>query len=69
MQLAPGDNVIAVTERDPFGNVRGKRLIHVTAPGELAVVRIDVPANNVDAEGTSLISVRVALEDAKGLPV
>ncbi|CAN5579694.1 hypothetical protein BH09PSE5_BH09PSE5_20640 [soil metagenome] len=69
MQLAPGDNVIAVTERDPFGNVRGKRLIHVTAPGELAVVRIDVPANNVDADGTSLISVRVTLEDAKGLPV
>ncbi len=67
--LRAGRNVVEVEQRDQFGNPRGKRAITVVAPGPLARIRVELPKNQVAADGRTPAIVRVHLEDAQGVPV
>ncbi|TWI69724.1 putative repeat protein (TIGR01451 family) [Pseudoduganella lurida] len=67
--LVAGRNVLEVEQRDQFGNARGTRRIAVVAPGPLARIRLELPKNSVAADGRTLATVRVHLEDASGVPV
>jgi len=67
--LKAGKNVLEVSQRDQFGNPRGSRRIEVMAPGALARIRLELDKTTIAADGKSLATVRVRLEDANGLPV
>ena len=68
VDLAAGDNLLELVASDPFGNVRARVAIHVRAPGRLAKLVVDAPAD-AKADGHSSIQVRVRLLDANDVPV
>ena len=63
-----GKNVLRVRAVDQFGNERGSAEITVLAPGPLARILIEAPAEAV-ADAATAISVKVLLRDADGLPI
>jgi len=65
----PGKNVLAVTQRDAFGNARGTQQLTVLAPGKLARVVLEMDKASIAADGRSLAGLRVRLEDGAGVPV
>lgn len=67
--LRPGENVLEVAQVDSFGNPRGSRAIKVTAPGKLAKIRFELDKPAVAADGKTMATLRVQLEDANGVPV
>ena len=68
VDLQPGRNTLQVQAVDGFGNVRGSAQVTVLAPGPLATIRIDAPAQPV-ADAATPVTVTIALRDAEGLPV
>lgn len=64
----PGLNALKVQEIDGFGNNRGNAEIHLTAPGALAKIALDVP-ETAKADERTPVSVRIRLLDAQGVPV
>ena len=68
VDLASGDNRLELVVQDDFGNVRERVAIRVRAPGRLARLVIDAPAE-AKADGRSSIKVRVRLLDANDVPV
>ena len=68
VDLAAGDNGLELVATDPFGNVRARAAIRVRAPGRLAKLVIDAPAE-AKADGRSSIKARVRLLDANDVPV
>jgi uncharacterized repeat protein (TIGR01451 family) len=67
--LRPGANTLEVTQVDSFGNPRGARSIKVVAPGKLARIRMELDKPGVPADGKSLATIHVRLEDADGVAV
>ncbi len=67
--LASGPNTLTLIQRDPFGNPRGEKTITVTAPDKLGAINILVPKDGATADGRTLASITVQLEDLEGLPV
>ena len=67
--LPAGDHELALVAKDGFGNVRGRNVITVRAPGELARIVFDRPATGAPADGTTTVPLRVHLADARGVPV
>ncbi|MDR3454541.1 MAG: hypothetical protein P4L96_17370 [Rhodoferax sp.] len=68
VNLKPGDNVLDLAALDSFGNPRGTARIHLIAPGKLAQIRIDTPAQ-ANADGQTPVDVTVHLLDEHGVPV
>lgn len=68
VELQPGRNVLRVQVTDGFGNVRGRAEVVVLAPGPLARIELDAPAQAV-ADATTGVPVHIRLRDANGLPV
>jgi uncharacterized repeat protein (TIGR01451 family) len=68
VDLSAGRNTLRVRALDDFGNVRGSAEITVRAPGALAGIIIEAPAQAV-ADGATAVSIKVLLRDADGLPV
>jgi uncharacterized repeat protein (TIGR01451 family) len=69
VEMAEGENVIVVSQRDGFGNERGRREVRVRAPGRLAKLEVAGPVAGGIADGRSFAAVKIRLLDAKGLPV
>jgi uncharacterized repeat protein (TIGR01451 family) len=68
VNLQPGDNLLTLSMVDAFGNNRGSRQIHLTAPGPLAKIVIDAPQRS-SADTQTPIDIVVKLEDSQGIPV
>ncbi|HCD53014.1 MAG TPA: hypothetical protein DEQ34_11235, partial [Balneolaceae bacterium] len=69
VSLQPGTNSIRLVETDPFGNIRGEKVIQVHTPGKLATLDMTVPRNNVSADGVSTAIVRIELLDENGINI
>lgn len=67
--LPAGDHELALVARDSFGNVRGRSVITVRAPGDLAKIAIELPAAATPADGQSVALLKITLTDARGVPV
>ncbi|WP_288378784.1 SdrD B-like domain-containing protein, partial [uncultured Massilia sp.] len=67
--LNPGRNRLALRQFDSFGNPRGASTLEVIAPGEAKTVRLELDKATQAADGRSLTTVRVHIEDANGVPV
>ncbi|MDQ2823205.1 MAG: hypothetical protein M3Y65_22955 [Pseudomonadota bacterium] len=67
--LQPGVNVLEVAQVDSFGNPRGSRSVKVVVPGKLAKIHLTLDKPGVSADGKSLASLHVRLEDADGVAV
>lgn len=65
----PGENRLELVQADPFGNPRGSAAISVIAPDALAKMDVQVPAEDIGADGQTPVTVRVRLTDDKGVPV
>jgi uncharacterized repeat protein (TIGR01451 family) len=68
VNLQPGDNLLTLSMVDAFGNTRGSRQIHLTAPGPLAKIVVDAPERSSADEQTP-VDILVKLEDSQGIPV
>jgi uncharacterized repeat protein (TIGR01451 family) len=66
--LQSGNNELTLQVADSFGNVRATERIHVIAPGDLAELKVTVPAT-ANADSDVPVQVTVALLDAHGVPV
>lgn len=69
IDLNAGENVIVLTQRDQFGNVRGTQTIKVRAPGKLSRVALDLPKGESFADGRTAARIVVRLLDGKDVPV
>jgi len=67
--LRPGPNALLLVQRDSFGNERGRAMLRVTAPGDLARLRLVTDRGEAPADGASEVAVRVFLEDKDGAAV
>ncbi len=67
VDLKPGPNTLTLEAVDPFGNVRARESITVTAPGALAKLAI-APVGATESAGRP-VQVKVSLQDAAGVPV
>jgi len=68
VDLAAGENTLLLVQRDAFGNERGRQSLRVVAPGSLARIVLELPAEAV-ADGRTATKVTVKLSDAQGVPV
>lgn len=68
VDLAPGENQLQLSVTDPFGNVRGKTVITVQAPGDLAELEW-VDPGTVTADGHTPVNLAIRLLDSNGLAV
>ncbi len=64
-----GENTLSLKQYDPFGNQRGEQTVRVTAPGDLATIRLRLPAQDVYAETDVNAAIEITIVDAQGLPV
>lgn len=64
-----GINELELRVEDPFGNIRGKHLIKVTAPATLARMTLIRTIDNVPADGNTPARLTLKLEDENGVPV
>lgn len=69
VNLEPGNNVIEVTQVDPFGNDRGTEKIEVVAPSKLGKLKIETAKNTYAADGKTPVKVAVRLTDSNNVPV
>lgn len=69
VELSPGPNTLEVTQRDAFGNVRGRQAITLIAPDKLGHLKITVDQARPIADGRTPVDITVRLEDAHGVPV
>jgi uncharacterized repeat protein (TIGR01451 family) len=69
VDLKPGENTLEISQIDGFGNARPGEKISVIAPGQLARLELTVPPQAVPADGKSVMKIRLALNDAQGVPV
>ena len=67
--LHPGANALQVAQVDSFGNPRGTRTVKVIVPGKLAKIRLEHDKSTVPADGNSIATVHVHLEDENGVAV
>lgn len=67
LDLQPGTNRIELIARDPFGNVRGREAVNVTAPGPAAGLRLYAPREAV-ADPSQPVPVIIQTVDAEGRP-
>ncbi len=63
--MRPGANTLALTIRDPFGNIRAEETITIEAPGKPAGIRVVAPAEAL-ADPSRPVGVQVELVDADG---
>lgn len=66
--LRPGENRLEVESVDSFGNVRGRAVLTLLAPAELARLRIERP-ETVPADPLKPFRLKLSLLDASGVPV
>ena len=69
INLKPGSNILEVIQHDPFGNERGRQSITVITPDKLGALRIKRPAERLEADGVTLVDIKVQLVDDQGVPV
>jgi uncharacterized repeat protein (TIGR01451 family) len=69
VNLQPGNNIIQVTQVDPYGNDRGTEKIEVVAPSKLGKLRIVTSGKTYSADGKTPVKVTVRLTDANDVPV
>ena len=69
VNFQPGENLLELVQKDPFGNVRGTRKLTLIAPDRLGRIRILLPKDLPAADGRTPVTVGVELVDAKGVPV
>ncbi len=69
INLKAGENTIVLKQFDSLGNPRGVRVIHVSAPDNLANISIEPNQKVVEANGSNEILLKVKLLDKNGLPV
>lgn len=67
LDLEPGENLFELVARDPFGNVRGRETVRVTAPGPAAGLRLYAP-KEARADPASPVPVIIQTVDADGRP-
>ena len=67
LDLEPGENLFELIGRDPFGNVRGRESVTVTAPGPAAGLRLYAP-KEARADPASPVPVIIQTVDADGRP-
>lgn len=72
--MQPGENEIAVTQTDAFGNQRGESKIKLRAPGDLAQIKIEFGERirlngGAVANGKTPVAMTVKMLDAHGTPV
>lgn len=64
-----GQNELELRLEDPFGNVRERRAIRVTAPATLARMKLQVEQGDIAADGHTPARLLLKLEDENGVPV
>ena len=69
INLAAGQNRIALKQFDGLGNVRGTRVLNVIAPDNLASLSVSSNQKVVEANGTNESLLTVKLLDKDGVPV
>ena len=69
INLAAGQNRIALKQFDGLGNVRGTRVLNVIAPDNLASLTVSSNQKVVEANGTNETILTVKLLDKDGVPV
>ena len=69
VNLQSGNNVIEVTQVDPYGNDRGTEKIEVVAPSKLGKLKIETARNTYAADGKTPVKVTVRLTDSSNVPV
>jgi uncharacterized repeat protein (TIGR01451 family) len=69
VRLKPGANLLALEQRDQFGNVRRKVDVRVLAPGDLAQISIAPVSSPLYAGESGRSLIRIRLLDAEGVPV
>jgi uncharacterized repeat protein (TIGR01451 family) len=67
IDLRPGHNVLEVSTTDPFGNIR-KSTANIVVNSEVAKVVITAPKGALQADGVSLVPVKIDLFDKDGAP-
>lgn len=66
LRLNPGVNQLAIVQYDLFGNERGRKTIHVTAPDKPAKLSLYLSDDAPVADGRTPLIVTVAVEDENG---
>ncbi|MDD4964524.1 MAG: SdrD B-like domain-containing protein [Gallionella sp.] len=66
--LNPGENVLVLTQLDPFGNERDRQTITLIAPDQLATIKIEAPSS-IEANGRVPAHFKVKLQDKEGVLV
>ncbi|MBL0125562.1 MAG: DUF11 domain-containing protein [Betaproteobacteria bacterium] len=71
IELAVGENTLAVRQFDSFGIARGEKTIKVIAPGALAKLKIEFPnvKGGAIADGRTPAKVVIRLADVNNVPV
>ncbi|MBK7300478.1 MAG: DUF11 domain-containing protein [Moraxellaceae bacterium] len=69
INLAAGSNRIVLKQFDNLGNPRGGRVIHITAPDNLASLSLVSEQKIVEANGSNETLLTVKLLDKNGVPV
>ncbi len=69
VEMLAGNNVLELSQLDPFGNVREKKTLTVIAPDELQRIILEIGDQNIPADGHSQIKVKVRLVDERGVAV
>ncbi|PLX85824.1 MAG: hypothetical protein C0617_02850 [Desulfuromonas sp.] len=69
VNLEPGENTLALTYVDPFGNDRQSETIRLVAPDGLGEIAVTPPDAGLVADGHSVVPLKVELKDPEGVPV
>jgi uncharacterized repeat protein (TIGR01451 family) len=69
VDLKGGENVLKLTQTDPFGNERGNVSVTVIAPDKLGKLIVELPKGGAVADGRTPARIVVKLTDDKGVPV
>lgn len=69
IDLAPGKNTIVFQQYDSIGTLRSTEQVTVIAPGKFAKVVLTQKNKTLTADGTSIVSVMISVEDDNGVPV
>ena len=68
VDLRPGENTLQLSMLDPFGNLRGTKVLHLTAPGALAKIVLSAPPES-SADVQTPVEITVELQDERGVAV
>lgn len=67
IDLKPGHNKLEVSAKDPFGNTRSS-VVDIVVNSSIAKVVVTVPKGTLQADGSSLVPVKIDLFDKDGMP-